>query len=64
MPRLSDVLRKAVKKHDETIYRLAIETGIAHSQLYRFLEGTGLNTENLEDLAEYLGYGLTKKKGN
>ena len=63
MAKLSDVLRKAIKGSDETVYRIAIETEIANSQIYRFVHGDGLSMENLEELAGYLGYELVKKKG-
>jgi hypothetical protein len=64
MAKLSDVLRKAVKGSDETVYRIAKETEIANSQIYRFIDGDGLSTANIEELADYLGYELVKKKRN
>ncbi len=63
MAELSEILRKAVKDSDETVYRIALETDIANSQLYRFLDGDGLSLSHVDTLVKHLGYELVKKKG-
>lgn len=49
-------LRKLVRECDQSRYVISGETGIAESQLSRFLNGQSLRAEALETLADYLGY--------
>ena len=59
---LSDVLRKAIKDSDDSVYRIALETEIVNSQLYRFVNGDGLSLSHVDTLVKHLGYELVKKK--
>jgi len=60
---LSDVLRKAIKDSDDSVYRIALETEIVNSQLYRFVNGDGLSLSHVDTLVKHLGYELVKKRG-
>jgi predicted transcriptional regulator len=60
--RFSDQLRKLILEADETQYRIAKETGIPKQSLYRFVNGLRtLSMANLDTLAAYLGWTVTKK---
>lgn len=64
--KLLDDIRKAIKASGQSCYRIAKETGVATSQLSRFLNGErGLSVESLTVLCDYLGLEivLRKKKG-
>ncbi len=63
MAALSEILRKAVRDSDESVYRIAIETEIANSQIYRFVNGDGLSLSHVDTLVKHLGYELVKKRG-
>ena len=45
-----------------TYYRVAVDTGIRHSRLWDFVQGKNLHIDNLEKLAEYLGFSLILKR--
>ena len=62
MAALSDVLRKAIKDSDDSVYRIALKTEIANSQIYRFVNGDGLSLSHVDTLVKHLGYELVKKK--
>lgn len=69
MADLLDSLRRALDEADESRYRIAKGSGVAASQLSRFINGErGLSVESAERLANYLGFeirlyeGRTKRK--
>jgi hypothetical protein len=54
----SDVLRLAVRRSEETRYRIAQATGIKESTLSRFVRGGGLNLASVDLLTKYFGLEL------
>ena len=53
--RFTDQLREAIEKCEATRYRIAADTEIDQASLSRFMSGTtGLTTENIDKLCEYL----------
>ena len=56
MGQLTDAIQAAVKASDQTPYAIAKGAKVARSQLSRLLSGErGLNSETIEQLADYLG---------
>lgn len=56
MSQLISAMRKAIVASKKSRYRIALDTGIAQSQLSRLMSGEqGLSVETMERLAEYLG---------
>jgi len=51
---VSDRLRQAVERSELTRYKLSQLSGISQSVLSRFVGGAGLNSDNLDRLAEVL----------
>ena len=63
MSHLLNKVRKAMKSSELTNYRIAKDTGITQSQLSRFARGErGLNVENIEWLADYLGLEIVVRR--
>lgn len=59
----SDQVRRLIDDANETRYRIAIETGIDHAVLSRFMAGKcGLSMSSLDALAEYLQWEVTVRK--
>jgi len=60
MPRkipLSDQMRQLIDNAGETRYRIAVETGIDHATISRFMTGKGgLSIDCIDALSEYLGW--------
>lgn len=52
------ILRAALVKCDQTLYRVSMETGIGQDVLSRFVHGGGLSLETASRLAMHLGYQL------
>ena len=60
MGKMSDAIKKAIKASEQTPYGIAKGTGIARSQVSRFLsDKRTLNAETIEKLADYLGLKIT-----
>ena len=60
---LSDQIRQLIDNADETRYRIAINTGIDHATISRFMNGErGLSMECLDTLAEYFGWKIIADK--
>jgi transcriptional regulator with XRE-family HTH domain len=56
----SDRIRKLIDSSGVSRYRIAIETGIDHAVLSRFMNGKGgLSISSLDALADYLGWQVT-----
>lgn len=56
---VSESLRREIERSGITRYRIAQDTGIAESQLSRFISGqVGLRQETIDKLAAYLGLEL------
>jgi transcriptional regulator with XRE-family HTH domain len=54
--KLSDQLRAAIDAADKSRYRIALEAGIHHATLSRFMNGKGrLSMDGIDRLAECLG---------
>ena len=61
--KLSDQLRQAIETADKSRYRIALEAGIHHATLSRFIHGKGgLSIDGLDRLAEVLGVELVAKR--
>ena len=63
--KLLDAMRRALRDCEQSRYALSKQTGIAQSQLSRFLAGgAGLNHENIEKLADAMGFEIVlRRKG-
>ena len=60
---LSDQIRELIDSADESRYRIAINTGIDHATISRFMSGErGLTLECLDTLADYLGWRIIADK--
>jgi ribosome-binding protein aMBF1 (putative translation factor) len=55
-------LAKAIKDSGKSRYRIAKDTGIDNSVLFRIVNGGSCNVQTLEVLCEYLGLELVEKK--
>lgn len=56
---LPDKLRAAIRKSGKTVYRVALESGVAHPVILRFLSGErDIRLETAEKLALSLGLEL------
>lgn len=60
---LSDQLREAIARSGKTRYRIHKQTGIAESQLSRFVNDSsvGLSLRNIDKLCECIGVELVLK---
>jgi DNA-binding Xre family transcriptional regulator len=60
---ISDQLREAIERCGKTRYRIHKETGIAESQLSRFVNdaGVSLSLKNIDKLCECIGAELVLK---
>jgi transcriptional regulator with XRE-family HTH domain len=62
--KVSEALREALRRADQSRFAIAKETGISESVLSRFLSGkTAIGSENLDTLAAYFQMELVKKPG-
>jgi len=61
---VSDRLRQAIRKSDQTLYRIAQDTGLDWSILQRFLDGTrpNIRIDTIEKLCQYFGLELRPVK--
>ena len=60
---LTDQLRHAVLNCGKTQYRVAIETGLDKTTLFRFLNGErGISSEKMDILGEHLGLRIVADK--
>lgn len=56
LSKIHDAIREAIESDERSRYRMANDTGIAESDLSRFVHGErGLHIDKLELLADYLG---------
>lgn len=59
----SNQIRKLIDSSEKSRYRIAIETGIDHAVLSRFMNGKGgLSMSSLDALAELLGWEIRASK--
>ena len=59
---LPERLRAAIRKSGKTVYRIAVESGVAHPVILRFLSGErDIRLETAEKLAAALGLGLREQ---
>lgn len=64
MPTITDQIKKAILSADVSRYQIAKDTGIEQAVLSRFVNGkSGLSSTSFDQLAEYFGYTLVKRKG-
>ena len=60
---LSDQIRRIIESQEISRYRICKETGIDAGQLTRFMQGTtGLTTDTLDRLGDYLDLTITDEK--
>jgi hypothetical protein len=61
--RIADQLRGAIVDSGETLYRVAVGSGVVYPIVFRFVSGDrpGLRLETIERLADYLGLELRPK---
>ena len=60
---MSNVLRRAIDESGLSLYRIALDTGIASQSLLRFKRGDqSLRLDEAELLADYLGMELVKRR--
>jgi transcriptional regulator with XRE-family HTH domain len=56
---LPEKLKTAIRKSGKTVYRVAVESGVAHPVILRFLSGErDIRLETAEKLAAALGLAL------
>ena len=60
--KLTDQLRQAIDAADRTRYRIALDAGIDHATMSRFMHGAGLSMEALDAIAEALGLELVARR--
>jgi transcriptional regulator with XRE-family HTH domain len=60
--KLSDQIRRAVDASGLSRYRIAKKIGVAESTMSRFMAGSGLETSNLDRLADLLGVDIVVSK--
>ena len=56
-------LAKAIKESGKSRYRIAKDTGIDNTVLFRIVNGGSCSIETADKLCEYLGLELVAKKG-
>lgn len=59
--KLTDQLRQAIDAADRSRYRIALDAGIDHATMSRFMNGAGLSMEALDAIAETLGLELVHR---
>ncbi len=60
---LTTQLREAILSHEESVYRIAINSGVPNPIIHRFMTGErGIAIGSMEKLCDYLGLELTPKK--
>ena len=60
---LTTQLREAIQSHEESVYRIAINSGVPNPIIHRFMTGErGIAIGSMEKLCDYLGLELTPKK--
>jgi hypothetical protein len=60
-PRVSNVLRQAVRDTGETLYRVSKDSGVSYAPLHRFMKGqSALSLGAVDRLCAYLGLRLTR----
>ena len=57
---IMESISKAIKESGKSRYRIAKDTGIDNTVLFRIVNGGGCSIETAEKLCEYLGLELTK----
>ncbi len=63
LPMMGNRLKEVLEREEVTAYRLWKDLGINQGQLSRFLSGkASMSLENLERIADYLGYDLALLK--
>jgi len=60
-PKVSEVLRKAVKDSGQSMYALSKGSGLSYAIIWRFVSGDRTLSQNaIDQLCEYLGLELVK----
>jgi hypothetical protein len=62
-PKMSDVLRQAIRDSGLTLYRVAKDSGVDYATLYRFMKGErAIHMRAADKLVDYLGLQLTRRE--
>lgn len=59
---VSKTLRHHLNADERTLYRIAKESGISHSSLFKFANGSGLRAEQFDKLCAFYGFELVLSK--
>ncbi len=59
---IMESLAKAIKESGKSRYRIAKDTGVDNTVLFRIVNGGNCNVQTLEILCEYLGLELVQKR--
>ena len=60
---ITDTLRQAIIDSGKSKRHLAKETDVDRMSITFFMQGKEMHSNNINKLAEYFGYELTKKEG-
>ena len=59
---LTKQLQEAIRSHDESVYRIALNSSVPNPIIHRFLTGErGIAIGSMEKLCDYLGLELAPK---
>ena len=59
---MSDQIREAIERSGLSRYRICKDTGIDKAALSRFMAGTGITTDTIDKLADYLDLEIIQKQ--
>jgi len=59
---IMESVAKAIEESDKSRYRIAKDTGIDNTVLFRIVNGGSCNVQTLEILCKYLSLELVKKR--
>jgi len=58
---ITNQLKRAVQDADETLYRVAKDSGVSYATLHSFMKGRrGLSADAIDKLCIYFGFKLTR----
>ena len=59
---MSDQIREAIEGSGLSRYRICRDTGIDQAAMSRFMAGTGITTDTIDKLADYLDLEIIQKQ--
>jgi len=60
--KMSDQIREAIEGSGLSRYRICRDTGIDQAAMSRFMAGTGITTDTIDKLADYLDLEIIQKQ--